>query len=185
MQGFLWFFDDPIADLLLASTFLLVALQFRQLRLMQHRTDVLASEVYELKVLVRTIKDYVARSRCAPHGPGGDRAGATKLTGVGRTYSSAPRRLAPAGTKPGYPYLFAMAESFGNEFTIVEVMADRSDRPQLWVAVAKPDQAVTLVLSEVPKGWTADVLEAVLTEALLKDLRKLRLQPGELRKLTK
>ena len=78
-----------------------------------------------------------------------------------------------------------MAKSFGNEFTIVEVTADRSDRPQLWVAVAKPDQAVTLVMSEVPKGWTADVLEAVLTEALLKDLRKLRLQPGELRKLTK
>jgi hypothetical protein len=78
-----------------------------------------------------------------------------------------------------------MAESFGNEFTIVEVTADGPDHSQLWVAVAKPGQAVTLVLSEVPEGWTADVLEAVLNEAFLKDLRKLRLRPGEVRKLTK
>jgi len=55
LQGFLWLFDDPIADTLLASTFILAALQFRQLRLMQRRTDALASEVYELKVLVRTM----------------------------------------------------------------------------------------------------------------------------------
>jgi len=54
-QGFLWLFDDPIADTLLASTFVLATLQFRQLRLMQRRTDALASEVYELKVLVRTM----------------------------------------------------------------------------------------------------------------------------------
>ncbi|WP_028345999.1 hypothetical protein [Bradyrhizobium murdochi] len=55
LQGFLWLFDDPVADLLLVSTFILVALQFRQLRLLQRRTDALASEVYELKMLVRTI----------------------------------------------------------------------------------------------------------------------------------
>jgi hypothetical protein len=55
LQGFLWLFDDPIADILLASTFVLAALQYRQLRLMQHRTDALAAEVYELKVLVRTM----------------------------------------------------------------------------------------------------------------------------------
>jgi hypothetical protein len=55
LQGILWLFDDPIADLLVASTFILVALQFRQLRLMQHRTDALAAEVYELKMLVRTM----------------------------------------------------------------------------------------------------------------------------------
>jgi hypothetical protein len=67
LQGFLWLFDDPIVDLLLASTFILAALQFRQLRLMKHRTDVLASEVYELKVLVRTMS-YV------PEAPRMDRA---------------------------------------------------------------------------------------------------------------
>ena len=55
LQGFLWLFDDPIADLLVTSTFALVALQLRQLRLVHHRADVLASEVYELKVLLRTM----------------------------------------------------------------------------------------------------------------------------------
>lgn len=55
LQGSLWLFDDPIADVLVASTFILAILQLRQLRLMQHRTDALASEVYELKMLVRTI----------------------------------------------------------------------------------------------------------------------------------
>jgi hypothetical protein len=55
LQGFLWLFDDPIADVLLASTFVLVALQLRQIRLVHHRADVLASEVYELKVLLRTM----------------------------------------------------------------------------------------------------------------------------------
>jgi hypothetical protein len=55
LKGFLWLFDDPIADVLLTSTFVLSALQYRQLRLMQHRTDALAAEVYELKVLVRTM----------------------------------------------------------------------------------------------------------------------------------
>lgn len=66
LQGFLWLFDDPIADTLLASTFVLAALQYRQLRLMQRRTDVLASEVYELKVLVRTMS-------CVPDAPRMDR----------------------------------------------------------------------------------------------------------------
>ena len=78
-----------------------------------------------------------------------------------------------------------MAESFGTEFTIVEVRADNWDRSsELWVAVAKPNQAVTPVLSEVPEGWTAEVLTARLTPALLKELRNLHLVPGEVRKLT-
>jgi hypothetical protein len=55
LQGLLCLFDDPIADLLLVSTFILCALQFRQLRLMQDRTNALACEVCELKVLVRTM----------------------------------------------------------------------------------------------------------------------------------
>ena len=51
-----------------------------------------------------------------------------------------------------------MAESFGSEFTIVEVTADDFARPykQIWVAAAKPDQAITLVLTAVPEGWTAE-----------------------------
>lgn len=56
---------------------------------------------------------------------------------------------------------------------------------QLWVAAAKPDQAVTLVLTEVPEGWTANVAMAHLTEQDLEVLRDLHLNPGEVRKLTK
>ncbi|MDA9414072.1 hypothetical protein XH81_04225 [Bradyrhizobium sp. CCBAU 25360] len=41
--------------------------------------------------------------------------------------------------------LLAMAESFGSEFTIVEVMPDEGSTTELWVALAKPTQAVTLV----------------------------------------
>jgi len=53
-----------------------------------------------------------------------------------------------------------MAESFGSEFTMVQVTADdwSAGRPkrQLWVAAAKPMQALTLVLAAVPEGWTAE-----------------------------
>jgi hypothetical protein len=80
-----------------------------------------------------------------------------------------------------------MAESFGTEFAIVEVTADDLVRPnkQLWVAAAKPNQAVTLVLSEVPEGWTAKVAAGHLTEHLSEALGNLHLEPGEVRKLTK
>ena len=52
-----------------------------------------------------------------------------------------------------------MAESFGSEFTIVEVTGDDFGRrgKQLWIAAAKPDQAITLVLTAVPEGWTAEL----------------------------
>ena|SRR5690349_4509644 len=80
-----------------------------------------------------------------------------------------------------------MAESFGTELTIVEVTTDDLLRPekQLWVAAAKPNQAVTLVLTEVPEGWIADVATGHLTRKDLETLRNLRLNPGEVRKLTK
>ena len=46
LQGIVWLFDDPIADLLLASIFILVALQHRQMRVVpQQRTDELAYQV--------------------------------------------------------------------------------------------------------------------------------------------
>jgi hypothetical protein len=80
-----------------------------------------------------------------------------------------------------------MAESFGSEFTIVEVTADDLVRPkkQLWVAAAKPNQAVTLVLSEVPEGCTAEVAAGHLTQHKSEALRNLHLKPGEVHKLTK
>jgi hypothetical protein len=51
-----------------------------------------------------------------------------------------------------------MGQSFGNQFTLVEVVTDGAGgapKTQLWVAAANPDQAVTLVLCAVPEGWTA------------------------------
>jgi hypothetical protein len=46
-----------------------------------------------------------------------------------------------------------MAESFGGEFTIVVTLDDGSPT-QMWVALAKPNQAMTLVLAAVPEGST-------------------------------
>jgi hypothetical protein len=78
-----------------------------------------------------------------------------------------------------------MGQSYGNQFTLVEVTTDSSaqgvPKRQLWVAAAKPDQAVTLVLCAVPVGWTASVTDERLTpeqEAIF------NLKPGEVRELT-
>ena len=78
----------------------------------------------------------------------------------------------------------AMAESFGSEFTIVEVTGDDfGRRQQLWIAAAKPDQAITLVLTAVPEGWTAELATGRLTRQQLGALKRLRLKPGEVREL--
>lgn len=83
--------------------------------------------------------------------------------------------------------MFMTAESFGDEFTVVEVTADdvMGRRKQLWVALAKPTQAVTLVLTAVPEGWTAALATGRLTRQQLEVLGSLHLNPGEVRKLTK
>jgi hypothetical protein len=79
-----------------------------------------------------------------------------------------------------------MAQSFGGDFQLVEVTTDELVRgvpmKQVWVAAAKPEQAVTLVLAEVPEGWTA-----VLSDARLKpeEAAVLKMQPGEVRELTR
>lgn len=79
-----------------------------------------------------------------------------------------------------------MAESFGREFTIVEVITDSSvkgaPKRQLWIAAAKPEQAVTLVLCAVPEGWTATTTGERLTQ---EQEAMLNLKPGEVRELTK
>ncbi|WP_271575455.1 hypothetical protein [Bradyrhizobium sp. CCBAU 11361] len=77
-----------------------------------------------------------------------------------------------------------MAESFGNEFTIVEVTSDDEEpKKQTWLALAKPDQALTLVLCAVPEGWTAQLLPISLTERQRRLFREVKLQPGEVYKL--
>jgi hypothetical protein len=74
-----------------------------------------------------------------------------------------------------------MGQSFGNQFTLVEVATDNSVRGvperQLWVAAAKPEQAVTLVLCAVPVGWTAVIAEG--RRLTPKQEAALDLKPGE------
>jgi hypothetical protein len=77
-----------------------------------------------------------------------------------------------------------MAESFGTEFTLVEVTSDESAHRRLWGASAKPSQALTLVLTAVPEGWTAELASGRLTRQQLGTLEMLNLEPGEVRELT-
>jgi hypothetical protein len=58
-------------------------------------------------------------------------------------------------------------------------------KKQLWVALAKPSQALTLVLTAVPEGWTAEVVNDRLTPGQLDALGNLHLKPGQVGKLTK
>ena len=79
-----------------------------------------------------------------------------------------------------------MAESFGNSFTIVEVTADdwSADEPkQLWIALAKPRQALTLVLAAVPEGWTAELVVQPLTREQQSLFEELNLKPGDVYRL--
>jgi hypothetical protein len=80
-----------------------------------------------------------------------------------------------------------MAESFGNTFTLVEVTSDDASEPttQMWLALAKPSQAVPLVLAAVPEGWTAEVVPAVITEKQQRLFEQVDLKPGEVRKLSR
>jgi hypothetical protein len=77
--------------------------------------------------------------------------------------------------------MMTMGQSFGNEITLVEVVTDNSET-QLWVAAAKPDQAVSLVLHAIPEGWTATIIGVRLTS---EQEATLNLQPGEVRELKK
>ena len=79
-----------------------------------------------------------------------------------------------------------MAESFGNSFAIVEVTSDDASgsTTQMWLALAKPSQALTLVLAAVPDGWTAEIVPAVLTEKQRKLFAEVNLKPGEVYRIT-
>jgi hypothetical protein len=77
--------------------------------------------------------------------------------------------------------MLTMGQSFGNEFTLVEVVTDNSET-QLWVAAAKPDQAVSLVLYAIPEGWTATIIGVRLTS---EQEATLNFKPGEVRELKK
>jgi hypothetical protein len=59
-----------------------------------------------------------------------------------------------------------MAQSFGG-FQLVEVTTDELVRglpwKQVWVAAANCEQAIALVLAEVPEGWAAALSDTRLT----------------------
>lgn len=78
-----------------------------------------------------------------------------------------------------------MAESFGNTFTIVEVTSDQaSGSKQLWLALAKPSQALTLVLAAVPEGWTAEIVPMALSEKQQRLFEEVNLKPGDIHRLS-
>ena len=55
---------------------------------------------------------------------------------------------------------------------------DPKPRKQMWVALAKPNQALALVLAQVSEGWTVELVPA-LTEKQLKLFHQIKLKPGE------
>ena len=74
-----------------------------------------------------------------------------------------------------------MGESFGDELIVVEVASD-DPKPtkQLWLAFAKPNQALTLV----PEGWTGQIIPATPSEKQQKLFQEVGLKPGEVRRVT-
>lgn len=75
-----------------------------------------------------------------------------------------------------------MGESFGTTFTVVEVTSD-DGKTQVWIAVAKPSQALTLVLAAAAEGSTAEVLNVALTPAQQRTFEELSLGPGDVHRL--
>lgn len=76
-----------------------------------------------------------------------------------------------------------MAESFGGDFTIVEVTGHDSSAVELWIALAKPTRALTLVLSLAPEGSSAEVFAGAIKDEHRRLFRKLNLMPGDVYKL--
>jgi hypothetical protein len=54
----------------------------------------------------------------------------------------------------------------------------------MWVALAKPNQALTLVLAAVPEGWTAEIIPAILSETQRRLFEEVKLKPGDVYRLT-
>ena len=77
-----------------------------------------------------------------------------------------------------------MAESFGQELTLIEATSDTGSTTEIWLALAKPNQAVTLVLAAVPEGWTAQILPAELSEKQQRMFEEVELKPGEIFRLS-
>lgn len=77
-----------------------------------------------------------------------------------------------------------MGESFGKSFTVVEVTID-DNKTQIWLALAKPSQALTLVLAAAPEGSTAELMNVPLTPEQQRLFEELSLEPGDVHRLDK
>lgn len=77
-----------------------------------------------------------------------------------------------------------MGESFGKSFTVVEVTID-DNKTQIWLALAKPSQALTLVLAAAPEGSTAELINVPLTPEQQRLFEELGLEPGGVHGLEK
>lgn len=77
-----------------------------------------------------------------------------------------------------------MGESFGKSFTVVEVTID-DNKTQIWLALAKPNQALTLVLAAAPEGSTAELINVPLTPEQQRLFEELSLEPGDVHRLEK
>lgn len=75
-----------------------------------------------------------------------------------------------------------MGESFGKSYTVVEVRIDDS-KTQIWLALAKPSQALTLVLAAAPEGSTAELMDVPLTAERQTLFEELNLAPGDVHRL--
>jgi hypothetical protein len=71
-----------------------------------------------------------------------------------------------------------MAESFGNSFTVVQVTGDDT-KTQIWIAVAKPSQAVTLVLAAAPERVDSGSIESRVDANQQRMFEELNLEPGD------
>jgi hypothetical protein len=56
---------------------------------------------------------------------------------------------------------------------------------EIWIAVAKPSQALTLVLAAAPEGATAEVLNVALTPKQERMFEELNLAPGDVCRVAK
>lgn len=76
-----------------------------------------------------------------------------------------------------------MAESFGGDYTVVEVDVGHGPT-ELWIALAKPQQALTLVLAQVEEGVSAVVFAGEITDEFRRLLKQLNLKPGDVYRVT-
>jgi hypothetical protein len=79
-----------------------------------------------------------------------------------------------------------MSETYAGGIQLVEVTTDIfvKGRPkkQLWIAASSREEAVSMVLAQVPEGWTASLSAARLRPD---EVALLRMRAGDVRELTK